>query len=410
MTPRSCLAGGDRDTVSNWYCRISGRESGPYTTHQVRMLHRQGRISLDTLIRPEQATRWQPASTILGSRTAAAAADGTSAPAVAIPNRPVPVGYVIAGAVALLLAVLLFLLLFLGCLAGRLTLFSGNETGEGDGAGGSGLAAADDGAGDDSNTTDPNTSDNDNRDGEVSATDSEGSGSSSGSADDSPAAEALVQPETLDGNFTINPIGRSPDAPAEPSASGGSGGGVTGGVGGLGGAGGTGGMSEFFGAKARGNRFVYIIDQSGSMHGSRFERACDELLQAVNDLSSRQQFYVYFFTTETRVMYDDTTNPPRLQRATPGNTQRLEEWVGSLQANGGNGAEAQTISAALELRPDAIYFLSDGGFDLNTGDIVRENNTRSRVPINTIGFGDRSYETLLQQIAEESGGTYTFVP
>ena len=177
---------------------------------------------------------------------------------------------------------------------------------------------------------------------------------------------------------------------------------------------GNGNSTKFFGVKATGRKFVFIVDKSGSMgsrskSGRRFQLACEELLTSIRRLRSSQSFYVFFFTGQTHPMFDDR-DQTQLLPATSSNKRKLKNWVDGLRSTGGNGGEAATIIAALKLKPDAIFFLSDGGFQINAADQVRDANQKSKVPVNTIGFQDRSRETVLQRMADESGGSYRFVP
>src|SRR5262249_46640550 len=55
----------------------------------------------------------------------------------------------------------------------------------------------------------------------------------------------------------------------------------------------------FFGTEARGNRFVFVVDNSSSMKGGRLEMAISELIKTVESLSPRQSFYVIFVSDKT---------------------------------------------------------------------------------------------------------------
>lgn len=166
--------------------------------------------------------------------------------------------------------------------------------------------------------------------------------------------------------------------------------------------------SEFFGIKAKGRKFVYIVDRSSSMQGQRFDRARQELMRSLRALDEQQSFYVYFFSTGTMPMFSPDRDPGSLIAKTAPNLKKTERWVKNMSPSGGTNPES-TILEALRLKPDAIFFLSDGGFAPNTADVVQMNNPRP-IPINTIGFEHRGGEPLLQKIARQSGGKYRFVP
>ena len=55
---------------------------------------------------------------------------------------------------------------------------------------------------------------------------------------------------------------------------------------------------SFFGINASGQKFVYVIDKSGSMKGRRYERATGELMASVERLNDSQYFYVMMFSSD----------------------------------------------------------------------------------------------------------------
>jgi uncharacterized protein with von Willebrand factor type A (vWA) domain len=131
----------------------------------------------------------------------------------------------------------------------------------------------------------------------------------------------------------------------------------------------------------------------------------------VVELNERQQFYVYFFASRTYPMFDPSPkpkSPEELLRATTENIEKLAEWVKAVTPGGGTNPQS-AILEAFKFKPHAIFLLSDGRFDPNTPNIVRQSNTE-KIPIHTIGFVHKVGEPGLKQIADESGGTYRFVP
>lgn len=164
------------------------------------------------------------------------------------------------------------------------------------------------------------------------------------------------------------------------------------------------GGSEFFGVTATGNRFVYIIDSSGSMDGRRFSKARDELLRSLFALEEDREFCVIFFSDDASPMFGSASLLP----ATQANKNRAEQWVQRFRNGGGTDPE-QAIRLALGQRPDAIFLLTDGGFDVGAVSTARSLNTR-KATFNTIGFEDKGGEANLKRIAADSGGKYRFVP
>jgi hypothetical protein len=137
----------------------------------------------------------------------------------------------------------------------------------------------------------------------------------------------------------------------------------------------------------------------------KFERAVYELLQSIEQLGSDQQYYIFFYNHRAYPM-----DEPNLVPATTEQFEKTREWVGRARPRGGT-FPLTALLTALKMKPDAIFFLSDGLFDPRTGREVRMRNRgkKSRVPIHTIAFVNREAEGLMRTIARNSGGKYRFV-
>jgi hypothetical protein len=181
----------------------------------------------------------------------------------------------------------------------------------------------------------------------------------------------------------------------------------------------TAGRAEFFGVQATGRRFLFVVDSSRSMRGSRFAAARQELALAIRRLNPRQAFYVIFFsqTPERMVLAPDSKPSPRPVPATPQNIQRLERWLAGVQLQPGADPR-QALEWALDMQPDAVFLLSDGEFSAATESWLETRNLRDdvergRVPravLHTVGLQSRQGEERLQRIASKFGGSYRFVP
>ncbi len=168
--------------------------------------------------------------------------------------------------------------------------------------------------------------------------------------------------------------------------------------------------TDFFGIGGFGQTFVYVVDCSDSMNDrGKFERARYELLQSIEQLSSEQRYFVIFYSDDAYPMEDDEPVP-----ATQDSFAKTSRWVNSVQPIGGTNP-LPALLYALSLRPDAIYFLSDGQFDPLTIQHLRIRNRPTRrikspmIPIHTVAFMDRMTEGLMRSIARNSGGEYRFV-
>ncbi|MCA9174351.1 MAG: VWA domain-containing protein [Planctomycetales bacterium] len=174
--------------------------------------------------------------------------------------------------------------------------------------------------------------------------------------------------------------------------------------------------AEFFGIRAGGKRFVFVVDSSRSMSGRRWVLACRELLESVGRLSDRQSFYVIFFDAQTQPMFTNRVQEDLLP-ATDQNRTKLKRWISSISF-GNDTLPATAMQIALKLEPDAIFMLSDGEFHDQTASMLRAFNQvqtgdgprQALIPIHTIGFHSHAAIAILRPLAEENGGTFRFIP
>ena len=169
----------------------------------------------------------------------------------------------------------------------------------------------------------------------------------------------------------------------------------------------TGGSAEFFQIRGKGQRFVYVVDCSGSMAGAPFAKACHELQDSIHKLRSAQSFYVIFFDDGEYPQFYPKAGKA-LVRANAVNKRRVGAWIEGFVQPGGGTEPQGALLRALSLRPDVIYFLTDGQFDPGVAELVRQRNQETT--IHTVAFMDQIAEPLLEQIARENRGTYRFVP
>lgn len=175
--------------------------------------------------------------------------------------------------------------------------------------------------------------------------------------------------------------------------------------------------SEFFGVRASGRRFVFVVDCSRSMEeGSKWQDATRELLAALERLGPDQSFYVIFFDGEMHPMFSADAPERDLLSATPENLDHFRQWLETVRL-GYYTRPAGSVQLALDLAPDAIFLLSDGVFEDQTAALLRRKNLVRRdarreplVVVHTIGFHTRDGQHVLQRIADENGGRYVFVP
>ena len=149
---------------------------------------------------------------------------------------------------------------------------------------------------------------------------------------------------------------------------------------------------SFFGLSGEGKSFVYVLDCSLSMnhpHDSdaktRFRKMKMELTNSLSHLRSDQEFFVVFFNHEAIPMPAE-----RLVSAAPENQRYFLDWVEQVPAHGDTDPTAALL-IALRLRPDVIYFLTDGCFSPQANEVVKAIQ-QSKTVIHTFAF-----ETMLTE-------------
>jgi len=166
------------------------------------------------------------------------------------------------------------------------------------------------------------------------------------------------------------------------------------------------GASKFFGVGGYGDSVVYVVDCSGSMSDSgKLDRAKYELLHSIEQLSDEQKYFVFFYNQNAIPM---AATEPIVANET--SLSRTRRWVDLVEA-GGSTNPLPALLAALALKPDTIYFLSDGLFDGNTIAQVRVVNRRRHggIPIHSIAFVSRENLALMRAISRDSGGEFRYV-
>lgn len=168
------------------------------------------------------------------------------------------------------------------------------------------------------------------------------------------------------------------------------------------------GSATFFGVEARGTRFAYIVDISGSMTGEKIQTLLRELTNSIEAMGENSSFFVVFYSHKPRIV----GGRQKWARAIRRNKDLAIREVNSIQAGGAtNPMPAFEIVFKLRPQPDAIYFMTDGQFSPIVAQEVAVLNSTSiePTPIHTISFVSREAEAQLKRIANESGGTYTHI-
>jgi hypothetical protein len=164
-------------------------------------------------------------------------------------------------------------------------------------------------------------------------------------------------------------------------------------------------QTSFFGIRARGQFFVYVVDCSGSMiDDDRMPRATIELRRSVLALQSPQKFEVIFYNSESIPM----PGGPIPRSADMQAKNQLMSWLRQIEPDGGTDPRL-AIKQALWLRPDAVFLLSDGAFPEGASDQIAKSNTK-KIPIHCVDLAGGMAGDHLKRIAQASGGPYVSRP
>ena len=163
---------------------------------------------------------------------------------------------------------------------------------------------------------------------------------------------------------------------------------------------------EFFGLgkRARGaHKIVYVVDRSGSMM-TTFQAVRNELQNSVDGLRRNQKFHVIFFNAGPPL----ENRPKTLVPATAVQKRRLFEFLETIHAEGSTDP-IPAMERAFAVKPDLIYFLTDGDFDPALLEKLRTWNKNHEVRVYTFAYVSEQGRILLEQIAREHDGEFKFI-
>ncbi|MBX3418646.1 MAG: VWA domain-containing protein [Pirellulaceae bacterium] len=174
--------------------------------------------------------------------------------------------------------------------------------------------------------------------------------------------------------------------------------------------------ANFFGLSARGSRFVFVLDCSGSMSGMRWEVMVNEVMNSIRSLDEGSMFLVILYSSRAWAMFDTMPRDTILIPAHKENVDRFAVWLSRQRPNGGT-LPMEAMGVALRMNPDAIFLLSDGEFQDDTAGFLRANNVvrasskneMKQIPIHTIALDFTLGALTLQQIAGENKGQYRLI-
>jgi hypothetical protein len=163
------------------------------------------------------------------------------------------------------------------------------------------------------------------------------------------------------------------------------------------------GKVKFFGQSTSGQRFVFVIDNSGSMTKGRFETALYELHMAVEQMQPNQMFYVIFFSDTAYSLFHPEPVPTFVPATSP-NKYKLGLWLKTVETNLRTDA-LEAMQKALALRPDVIYLLGDGAFTDKTSDFMSKLPSGPQIHVLGMEVSPKHAEAF-KEIAVKFKGTY----
>lgn len=190
--------------------------------------------------------------------------------------------------------------------------------------------------------------------------------------------------------------------------------------------------TQLFGIRGHGRRFVYVFDRSSSMEGRPLEAAKMQLALSLADLSPRDQFQVIFYNDQPLLAPVRRGHAKSLLPGDDASKRLALQFAGGIFAEGPTNHLA-ALAAALELKPDAIFFLTDAsGETLRPDQLVYLRRLNRTATIHTIEFGTRPFVTgpivtgpfgtgpldtgplssqpsFLAQLALENGGQHAYI-
>jgi uncharacterized protein with von Willebrand factor type A (vWA) domain len=163
---------------------------------------------------------------------------------------------------------------------------------------------------------------------------------------------------------------------------------------------------KFFGQEATGQRFAFLLDKSGSMHGVRWQACTSQLTNAIRALPPHVEFAVILFDTSV-------TAPPQQTgwlKADRAEIDGVRTWLSAQRPGGGTSAMPAIERAfSFSAPPDVIYFLTDGDVPESAPEICERVRGSAPTIINTISLENDSGRDVLTAIAQQTGGEFILI-
>lgn len=152
---------------------------------------------------------------------------------------------------------------------------------------------------------------------------------------------------------------------------------------------------------------VFVIDTSGSMHGTSIGQAKEALLLALEGLTPADRFNVIQFNSVTHALFHASAE------ASPSNLRAARDYVRGLASTGGTemrpALELALSGEVSETHLKQVIFITDGsvGNESELYSLIESRLGAAR--LFTVGIGSAPNGWFMRKAAEAGRGTYTFI-
>lgn len=175
---------------------------------------------------------------------------------------------------------------------------------------------------------------------------------------------------------------------------------------------GAGGEARFFGVEARGSRFAFVVDVSGSMlEPAKIGTLRAALIDAVDGLSERASFCIILYNADAIPLMTERWT----QASEESKSAARRNIINIVPSGATNPLPALDIVFKLKPMPDGVYFMTDGMFSKDIEEAIPSlvqsvaRRGDKQVPMHCITYVDRDSEKLMRRLARISAGSYTHV-